>query len=101
MVTIFGMRQNARGARFAEQPLAQFGPFLRVGDIAQADGFDGDRAADGGIDRLKNHTHGAASEFLDDLVTADVVQLGQIIVLHRGGIMADSFRRAAIETGHP
>src|ERR1039457_4489943 len=64
---------EAGRAGFAEQPLAQAGALLGVGDFAEADGFDGDRTADGGIGGQVNDTHGAAAQLAHDLVASDAV----------------------------
>jgi hypothetical protein len=65
------MREHSRRARFAEKPLAQFFALLRVVDIVNPDGLDGDGTADRRIGRMINHAHRAAAEFADDPVAAD------------------------------
>ena len=67
------MRQDAGGARFAEQPLAQAGALLGIADFAQADGLDGHRTADGRVGGLIHDAHGAPPQFAHDLVASDAV----------------------------
>src|SRR5207245_8409193 len=58
---------------FAEQALAEFGALVGIVEFAQADGFDGHRPADGGIDGQINHTHRAPAELSSNLIAADAI----------------------------
>ena len=69
------MRKHSGGPRFAKQPLAQFFALLRVVNVANSYGFDGDGTADRRIGRVINHAHGAAAQFADDPVAADVLHI--------------------------
>ena len=73
-----GMRQHPGRAGLAEETLAQFLALLSAVDVAQADGFDGDGAADGGIGGQVHDSHSAAADFLDDTVPANTVH--QVLV---------------------
>ena len=68
-----GMRQDAGGARFAKQTLAQTVALFGVIDLTEANGFDGDGAPDGGVDGLIDDAHGTAAQLFDDLEAPDPI----------------------------
>ena len=67
-----GVREDARRARLAEEPLPQLLLLLGLAR-AEVDRLDGDRPADIRIDGVVNDAHGAAAELPDDLVPADAL----------------------------
>ena len=72
MVTMPGWDKNPGGLGFAEQALAQALTLRVVGQIFQADAFDRDGAADGGILRTVDNPHGAPPQLADDVVPANL-----------------------------
>jgi hypothetical protein len=58
---------------FSQQAFVDAAALLGIGEIAEADSFDGDGASDGGIERFIDDTHRAAAEFFDDLIPADLL----------------------------
>src|SRR5438876_4974966 len=68
-----GMRENARGARLAKQALALLATLIRVAEFAEADRLDGDFPAYGRIQSAVHDAHGAAPEFTQDLISADLL----------------------------
>ncbi len=68
------MGQHPGGLRFAEQALAEALALMpRLGELIQADAFDGDGASDGGILRAVDNPHRAAPQLADDLVPPDLL----------------------------
>src|SRR5436189_251419 len=61
------MRQDTGRSRFTKQALALLGPLVRIGELAEADGFDRHLASDGWIEGAKHYTHGSAAEFAQNL----------------------------------
>jgi hypothetical protein len=68
-----GVGEDPGRTGLAEQALAQAGALLGVADFAEADGFDGNRTADGGIGGQVDDAHGAAAQLAHDLVASDAV----------------------------
>ena len=68
-----GMGKDAGRAGLAEEALAEALLLLGAAGGAEGNGFDGDRAADIGVDGMVDHTHGAASQFPDDFVSPDAI----------------------------
>src|SRR5439155_5716346 len=68
-----GMRQDARRPRFAKQALALFPALFGVADFAQANSLDGDFPPDGRIERAVHDSHRAATEFTEDLISAELI----------------------------
>ena len=68
-----GMRKHPGRLRFAEQALAQAFALGIVGEIGQADGFDGDNPADGGILGAVNHAGRTTAELVQNPVSADLI----------------------------
>src|SRR5271166_7206762 len=82
------MGEPARGFRLAEETLTIFEFFF--GRLAnQRNGFYGDGAVDLVIARLVDHTHGAPSQFGQDLVAAKAFAFA---IIHRASTALQNFR---------
>src|SRR5262249_22076091 len=68
-----GMGQAPRRSCFAKQTLALFDALFGVADFAQADGLDCDFPPDGWIERAVHDPHRAATEFTEDLISAELI----------------------------
>src|SRR5260370_9446250 len=68
-----GMREDAGRLGLAKQALAQPVALGGVGEIREPDGFDGNYPADGGILSSINDPRRAPSEFVQYLVSADLL----------------------------
>ena len=65
------VREDARRTRFHEQPFAQLFAVPFLVNIADADRFNGNGAADDRVGSAIHHAHGAAAQFARDPVAPD------------------------------
>src|SRR5262249_1498978 len=65
--------EDARRLRLAKEAAAKLFALLGQGQVAEADGFDGDEAADGGVLGFIHNTHGPAAELGEDSVPTDLL----------------------------
>ena len=67
------MGENAGRAGLAKEAFAQALLLLGAAGGTERDGFDGDRAADIGVDGMVDHTHGTPSQLPNDFVSPDAI----------------------------
>src|SRR5258708_33690688 len=65
-----GMGEETGGAGFGLEAGEKFGAAEAGAFFTEADGFDGDGAADDGVGGSVDKTHGGAGEFTENFVTA-------------------------------
>ena len=74
-----GMREDAGGLGLTHQAGVQLCHMGGIGEVAKADGLDGNVAANHRVLGFVNDAHGAPAKFFDDFIPAEFLKHGQIV----------------------
>jgi hypothetical protein len=74
------MRQDTGRLRLPEQPVVHTAPLVLVCEVGQADRFDGNHTANGGVLSFIDNAHSATAEFLADLIAPHLSHAGHAIL---------------------